>query len=276
MPYILLLRPHNWIKNFFVFVPLFFAHELFEPAHLALSAYAFAAFCAISSCVYVINDVVDRENDRRHPTKQRRPIASGVVDPTTAVLMAGALLLVACAISFFYVPQLMPIIAVYFVANIAYSLYFKRVAIIDILMVSGFYLLRVSAGALAIGVPVSGWLLLATIFVSLFLITAKRKAELVHGDTRAVLAHYTPDFLHTVMLLALALLVVVYSIYTVTVVASHAAVYSVFFVLLGVLRYLHVASRNTDAEQPERLIFSDTWIFVSAVGWIVFMYYVLY
>jgi decaprenyl-phosphate phosphoribosyltransferase len=276
MHYLLLLRPHSWIKNFFVFIPLFFAHDLFSPDQLTRAIYAFLAFCALASCVYVINDIVDRESDRRHPQKQHRPVASRRVSLPAAWLMAAVLLLIAIGLTHTFVPSIRIILAVYFLGNLAYSFYLKRVPIVDLLMVSAFYVLRVSAGAVAISVPVSGWLLIATIFVALFLITAKRKAELVHADTRAVLQHYTPEFLNILVLMSVVMTLVVYSVYTVTVLGSHRAVYAMFFVLLGVFRYLYLSYRGSQAEQPERLIFSDGWIFVSAVGWIAFMYMVLY
>jgi 4-hydroxybenzoate polyprenyltransferase len=284
MPYILLLRPHNWIKNFFVFIPLFFAHRLFNPEQLSLATYAFLAFCLAASSVYVINDIVDRKNDAHHPKKKLRPIASGAVSLRSAWAIAVVLLLLTVAIMYFYVPAIAPVIAVYLVANLAYSFYLKRVAILDILMVAGFYVLRVSAGALAVDVRVSGWLLLATIFVALFLVVAKRKAELlqsevqkqVPGETRAVLQKYSPELLGVLLQMSVVMMLVVYSIYTVTILASHQAAYSIFFVLLGVFRYLYLSYKTTEAEQPERLIFSDLWIFVAAGGWIIFMYSLLY
>jgi decaprenyl-phosphate phosphoribosyltransferase len=276
MQYLLLLRPHNWIKNFFVFIPLFFAHDLFSPEQLTKSAYAFLAFCALASCVYVINDIVDRENDRKHPKKQHRPIASGRVGVTAAWSIAAVLLIGAAAIVDTFVPSIRLVLAVYFIGNLGYSFYLKRVPIVDLLMVSAFYVLRVSAGAIAIDVPISGWLLIATIFVALFLVTAKRKAELVHAGTRPVLQHYTPEFLNVLLLMAVVMMLVVYSVYTVTILNSHRAVYAMFFVLLGVFRYLYLSYTSSEAEQPERLIFSDPWIFLSAVGWITFMYAVLY
>ena len=266
MHYLLLLRPHNWIKNFFVFIPLFFAHKLLAPEQLTLAAYAFIAFCSVASAVYVINDIADRENDRKHPKKQHRPIASGAVSPTAGWLIAAALLAITGFIAYKAVPAIVPVLGVYFIANLGYSFYLKRVAIVDILMVAGFYLLRVSAGALAVDVPVSGWLLLATIFVALFLVVAKRKAELVHGDilqqtqgqTRAVLQQYKPEFLNMLLTMSVVMMLVVYSVYTVTVLASHRASYSMFFVLLGVLRYMYLANNSTEAEQPERLIFQTS------------------
>lgn len=280
MPYFLLLRPHNWIKNFFIFVPLFFAHELTAPDKLVFALGAFIAFCTIASTVYIINDIADVEHDRLHYKKKHRPIAAGRISVLAASGIAGVLLLITAAIVFYWVPSITPVIAAYFVLNLAYSWYLKRIAIVDVLMVSGFYLLRVSAGALAVNVPVSGWLLLATIFVSLFLVVSKRKAELAgHASsdiTRPVLTKYTPEFLNVMLNMSVVMMLVVYSVYTVTVLASHRAAYSMFFVLLGVFRYLYLAYTSKETEQPERVIFSDFWIFVSAVGWIVFMYLILY
>ncbi len=278
MPYLLLLRPHNWIKNFFVFVPLVFAHGLFLPEQLTQATYAFLAFCFIASAVYVMNDIVDAPHDRMHPRKRFRAIAAGTVSTQRAWIMVAILIAAAAYTTQHFVPIILPAIGLYFAANVAYSFYFKRVAVLDILMVAGFYVLRVSAGALAVNVPVSGWLLLATIFVSLFLVAGKRKAELAatDGSGREVLSAYTPEFLQGTLLMSIVMLLVVYSVYTVTVLDSHMAVYSIFFVLLGVFRYLYLSSTSKEIEQPEKVIFSDFWIFVSAIGWIVFMYFTLY
>lgn len=283
LPYLLLLRPHNWIKNFFVFVPLFFAHDLFSPDQLIAAAYAFLAFCAAASCVYTINDIADREHDAKHPRKRHRPIASGAISIPAGWATAAALFIVSCLITYAAVPSIAPVIAVYFIGNLAYSFYLKKVPIVDLLSVSAFYVLRVSAGALAVSVPISGWLFIATIFVALFLVTAKRRAELVHqisdaggSNTRAVLNRYTPEFLNAMMLMSVVMMLVVYSIYTVTVLDSHRAIYAMFFVLLGTFRYLYLSYGSARAEQPERLIFSDFWIFASAVCWIFFMYLILY
>lgn len=286
MPYLLLLRPHNWIKNFFVFVPLFFAHGLFTPEQLVPAVYAFLAFCAIASSVYIINDIADVEQDRLHAHKKHRPLAAGLVKIGTAWTSAVILLVVALLITYRLIPAIAPIILVYFIANLAYTYYFKQVAIVDLLMVAGFYVLRVSAGALVVNVPVSGWLLLATIFVALFLVVGKRRAELAGagggragiaiGETRTVLTRYTPEFLNTMLLMSIVMMLVVYSVYTVLVLGSHRAVYSMFFVLLGVFRYLYLIYTGRDTQQPERVIFSDFWIFVSAIGWIAFMYLTLY
>jgi len=279
MRYLLLLRPHNWIKNFFIFVPLFFAQAIFTPELLTLATYAFLAFSALASCIYVINDIVDIERDRLHPKKKHRPLAAGLISPALGWLIALALLLIATALIVFIVPAILPVMLVYFIANLAYSFYFKQVPIVDILMVAGFYVLRVSAGALAVDVQISGWLLLATIFVALFLVIGKRKAELIASDgkdTRAVLQQYTPEFLNLLMSMSVVMMLVIYSVYTVLVLSSHRGVYSIFFVLLGVFRYLYLSYNGNETEQPEQIIFSDFWIFISAIGWIAFMYAVLY
>lgn len=278
MHLLLLLRPHNWIKNFFVFVPLFFAHGIFLSGELEAATLAFIIFSLTASAVYILNDLFDLEKDRLHPRKRLRPLAAGLVAPSAAIVIMLCLLIASGALIYLELQVIAPVIIVYFLANLGYSLYFKHVAVLDILMVAGFYVLRVSAGALAVTVPVSGWLLIATIFVALFLVTAKRKAELITSGekSRAVLAGYTPEFLNATLLMSAVMLLVVYSMYTVTVLSSHLAVYSTFFVLLGVFRYLYLSMRGSETEQPERVIFSDSWIFLSAATWVVFMYFILY
>ncbi|MDB5188770.1 MAG: phosphoribose diphosphate:decaprenyl-phosphate phosphoribosyltransferase [Candidatus Nomurabacteria bacterium] len=276
MEYLRLLRPYNWIKNFLVFIPLFFAKQLFIPGKLSSVFLSFMLFCLVASFVYIVNDLVDVEQDRQHSKKQHRPIASGKVSPRQAsMLLAVVGVLIVTTLSYFSHTVIM-LMAVYLILNILYSLYLKHIAILDILLIAGFYLLRVLVGGAVAQVPISHWLTLSTIFLALFLITGKRKAEMAQTVKRKVLDLYTPEVLNAILIISVTLVIVSFSLYTVLVLATTVAVYSIFFILLAILRYLLLISTTDKVEYPEKALFSDWWIFLATLGWLICMYIVLY
>src|ERR1035437_2220667 len=164
-----LLRPYSWIKNLFIFVPLFFARDFFIYAKLSTVILAFIVFCITASSVYILNDIFDIEQDRKHSNKKNRPLASGAVSVKSAIIMFFCLLIIDAFIVYFYIPQIFLLIGLYFLLNILYSKYLKHIAVVDILLVSSFYFIRIIIGGIAAQVPVSHWLLLCMIFISIFL-----------------------------------------------------------------------------------------------------------
>src|SRR3989344_4807982 len=233
LQYIVLMRPFGWVKNIFVFAPIFFAGAIFDYPSLLLAASAFVVFSLVSSSVYVLNDIADLEHDRNHSAKKARPIASGRISVLNAKLFFGVLFLVAFVAAYALVPAIVPVLALYFLLNVLYSFFLKYVAVLDILLVSFFYLLRVIAGGIAASVFVSNWLLLCVTFLALFLVVGKRKAEYREETKRKVLEAYTPAVLDVFLAMSATLIIFSYSIYTVLVLNSPLAVYSVFFVLAG-------------------------------------------
>lgn len=277
LPYLYLLRPYSWIKNFFVFVPIFFAHELFSVIKLIPVLYTFLIFCLTASSVYIINDIADRERDKNHSSKKHRPLPSGKVSLREAGIMLILLIITSAFLIYYLVPEIAPLIFTYFVLNLFYSLYLKHIAIVDILLVSSFYLLRIEAGGQAAQVPISAWLILCTIFLALFLIVGKRKAEIVSLDSkREVLSVYTHNFLEALLIISVTSSIISYSLYTVLVLNSPHAVYSIFFVLLGVFRYMFLTYTTNQGEYPEKAIWDDKIVLLSILGWVVFMYYIFY
>ena len=172
-----LLRPYSWIKNLFIFVPLFFARDFFIYEKLTNVTLAFIIFCITASSVYIINDIFDIEQDRKHDTKKNRPIASGAVSVKSAVTLFFCLLAINALLIHFFIPQIFQLVGLYFFLNILYSAYLKHIAILDLLLVSSFYYLRIMVGGIAAGVPISNWLSICIVFISLFLIVGKRLAE---------------------------------------------------------------------------------------------------
>lgn len=172
------LRPHQWLKNLLVFVPVFTAHELLDPGTFGAAARAFVAFCMCASAVYVFNDLLDLAADRRHPTKRNRPFASGALPPAAGVAIIAPLLVLAVAIAATLPPLFLAVLGAYFAATLAYSVYLKQQVIVDVMLLAGLYTLRLIAGAAATGIVLSFWLLAFSMFIFLSLALVKRYTEL--------------------------------------------------------------------------------------------------
>lgn len=277
IPYLLLLRPRHWVKNLIVFVPVFFASEIFVPGKMLLSLYAFILFCLLTSSMYIVNDIIDRKRDAQHPHKKSRPIASGVISVSRGVCMLIVLVSVMAFGLYFFIPAIASVVAGYFVMSLLYSLFLKNVVIFDILSIPVFYLLRVLGGGLATDTPISRWLILCLVFVTLFVVLGKRKAEFRLETKRDVLHQYTTELLNHFLSIAVALTLVSYGLYSVLAVQSERMVYSIFFVLLGVFRYLFLIYTSSDGvEFPEKILFTDTVVLLSIIAWLGFSYYIFY
>ncbi len=269
--YIRLVRPRQWAKGIFILAPLFFGRELLNGELLSLSLWAVVAFSLAASAVYVFNDIVDASSDARHPVKKYRPIASGVVSKGRAWILSAGLLIAAIIISDLFVPRIALVLAVYVLLNIAYSLWLKRIVIIDILCVSFFYLLRVIAGGFVTGILISRWLILCTIFLTLFIVIAKRKTEFRREEKREVLRAYTSELIDHLLTISCGLTLLAYSVYTVLAVNSQYAVYSIIFVLIAVFRFLYLVYATDRGEFPEKLLLKDPAIVISGIVWVFFM-----
>lgn len=271
-----LMRPTHWLKNGFVWVPLFFAGKLLEVESIIPVLLAFVVFSLVASSVYIINDIADRKQDAKHPKKKHRPIASKQISMKQAIILLVTLLAASGALLYFHVSSLVPVIGIYLALNLLYSFWLKHVPILDIVLVSSFYLLRVVGGGVVIETPISHWLMLCTLFVTLFLITGKRRAEFGQAHQRKVLDHYSADLIDHLLTVAVTLTLITYSLYTVLGVESPLAIYSIFFVLIGIFRYLFIIYQSKRSEYPEKIIVSDKIIIAAILGWIVFMYLISY
>ena len=276
MNYLKLLRPKHWLKNLFVFAPLFFSGRFSNEGGLITTSFVFVVFSLVASTVYIINDILDQEQDRLHPHKKHRPIASGKVTIWEAIIMSMILAGMAIGIIYKWVPEIAWVMALYFGLNVLYSIWLKNIEIMDILLIAGFYLLRLIAGGIATHTFISSWLILCTLFLSLFLILAKRKAEYHHEKRRKVLDAYNPILIDHLLTISAGLTLISYSLYTILGVESQWAVYSIFFVLMGMFRYLMITYISNEAEYPEKIVFSDKIILASMIGWIAFMIFIFY
>ncbi|MGB8409610.1 MAG: UbiA prenyltransferase family protein, partial [Gallionella sp.] len=190
-----LMRPYQWVKNLFVFTGLLFGHAWHDPRHVMQAIVAFGAFCLLSSAIYTINDIVDIEQDRLHPKKMRRPLASGTVSVSAAAMLAALLGIAGLVVAYAASPAVLLILLVYALMNIAYTLRLKHVVILDVFVIATGFMLRILAGTLGIGIPPSQWLLLCGLMVTLFLGFTKRRAEIFalnedKANHRKVLEHY--------------------------------------------------------------------------------------
>jgi len=280
------MRPAQWAKNLFVLAPLVFAHGLVSVHLVGRALAAFAAFCAASSAVYLFNDVRDRERDRHHPTKRLRPIAAGTL-PATVALLAAAILTAGAASAALALGSLFTaFLAAYLALNVLYSLGLKEVVIVDVLVLAVGFVLRVEAGGAAVGVEVSRWLLLCTIFLALFLAFSKRRHEigLLAGgaaNQRRVLSHYSPAFLDQMINVVTASAVVSYALYAIAPETAEKydtqdLVYTIPLVLFGIFRYLYLTYQSDDVRNPTEAILTDPPFLVNlalwgaAVVWIVY------
>jgi 4-hydroxybenzoate polyprenyltransferase len=275
MNYFLLARPKQWIKNFLIFAPLFFSRQFGDTHKVFLAAIALIAFSFVASGIYVLNDIIDREADKNHSYKKNRPIAAGVISVPSALIFSCLLFAIAAFLLLHYVPVILPLVFIWFLLNLSYSLYLKHIPVFDILLISFFYFVRVQIGALIATVQLSNWLTLCVIFFSLFIIIAKRKAELTQENKRKVLNEYDANYLDHLLTISAGVTLVTYGIYTVLGPVPPLAVYSIFFVMLGLFRYLHIVYTTAKAESPEDMII-DGVILGSFIAWICYMFYIFY
>jgi 4-hydroxybenzoate polyprenyltransferase len=278
MEHLRLLRPHQWIKNGFVFIGLLFGHGWSDPDKVALAVSAFAGFCLVSSAIYVFNDLIDREQDRLHPDKCRRPLASGTVGVPAALALLTLCAATGLGIAFAQGPVQAVIFGAYLLINTAYTLGLKRVVILDVFIIAAGFMLRILAGTSGIDIEPSHWLLLCGLLLTLFLGFAKRRAELNalaedSASHRKVLEHYSPELLDQMISVVVAGVLVAYSLYTVApeTVRLHGTphlIYTVPFVLYGMFRYLFLLHRRGGGGDPALELIGDRHLLGAAAGWL--------
>jgi 4-hydroxybenzoate polyprenyltransferase len=270
------IRLKQWIKDVFVFAPLVFSRSFLRLEATAQAAMICLAFCLVSSAVYAFNDTVDRKKDRRHPQKRDRPIASGRLSVGTALALAGGLLLAGMGIALAVRPAAAAVVAAYVGLNVLYSLVLKNLVFIDVIVIATGFLLRVTAGAVAIRVPLSHWMLLATFFLAIFLGFGKRRKEMLvtHGAVghRAVFRHYSVELLNCLISASSALTIITYALYVVLSRqpgdrAGLGLLFTVPLVVFAVFRYLYLIYRADGGGEPGELLLSDRVSLVAIGIW---------
>jgi len=270
------LRPRQWVKNVFVFAALVFAGRLGDGAAVARVALTFVLFCVLSSAVYLINDVRDREADRRHATKKRRAIASGEIGAGTASAVSVVLAVAALFAAFHLSTSLGEVASAYLVLNLGYSFGLKRVVILDVMMVATGFLLRALAGAVAIDVAISRWLVMCTGLLALFLGFVKRRQEVAASEegsvTRPILKEYSLPFLDQMIAVVTGATVVAYSLYAFSpevaqkLGTTHLGL-TIPFVLFGIFRYLYLVHQRGIGENPTLVVMTDGPLIVDILLW---------
>jgi len=271
-----LIRPHQWVKNGFVLMGVFFGHDWSDETRLALAGMAAAAFSLVSSGTYIINDLRDAPQDRLHPVKKHRPIASGAIAPVPAALLSALLLGFGFGLAFLVSATAAALIGLYLAMNLAYSYGLKHVVILDVFVIAIGFMLRILVGTVGIGIDPSQWLLFCGLMLTLFLGFAKRRAELAiqaaGGGSRRVLEHYSPQILDVMIAVTVGGTILSYSLYTMNerTVAVHGTedlIYTAPFVIYGIFRYVYLLYKEGGGEDTARDLIRDPHILLTVFLW---------
>ncbi len=282
-----LIRIKQWIKNLFLFAPLIFSQHLFESDYFSKVFIGFITFCFLSSAVYILNDIADAESDRRHPIKKDRPIASGEIKIPIALLLAVLLifLVVISAVNQNYKFNLA--LFSYLGVNIAYTYKFKNVVLLDIFSIAFGFMVRIIAGAWIVNIEVSSWLILCTLFLSLFLAITKRRSEITLveeqqlNDTRKVLSDYSVAFADQMSTIVASGAVISYALYTVSertreTFNTEYLIFTTPFVVFGIFRYLYLVHKKNLGENPTAVVTTDMPMIINLFLWLLSAILIIY
>jgi 4-hydroxybenzoate polyprenyltransferase len=285
--YFELIRISQWIKNLFVFVPLLFSLHLFDEQYFLLTLFAFILFSLASSFVYVINDIIDIDSDAAHPQKKLRPLPSGRIKKQAALILASIILVLLIILSVYVNHEFKLFLFGFVVLNIFYSFFFKHIVILDIFSIAAGFTIRVLGGAVIISVPVSSWLILTTMFISLFLGVMKRHSEIVQTSalenvsTRKVLAEYSITFTNQMATVAAAGVIICYALYTVSqrtvsIFRTENLIYTTPFVVFGIFRYMYLEYLNQKGENTTRIMLTDIPMILTVILYILTTIIIVY
>jgi len=286
MLYVRLARPHQYVKNGFIWLPAFFAHKLWDVSIFWPTFWAFICFCLAASSVYVLNDLQDLEEDREHPVKKNRPLASGALTSKGAITFLVLLLTftILLAWTFLNINFFLVLIA-YILLNIGYSISLKHVAIVDIVCIALGFELRIFAGGLAANIAISHWIVIMTFLLAIFLALAKRRDDLLlcadGHQTRKCIDGYSMEFVHVGMAIMAAVIIIAYIMYTVSpdTIQKHGTdklYLTAFWVLLGLLRYLQDTYVKGQSGSPTQIVLNDRFLQATMALWIINIYIILY
>lgn len=272
---IILLRPHQYVKNLFVFAPLIFGLH-FSFLEIIIVFAGFLVFSLLASSVYVLNDIFDREEDRQHPEKKFRPIASGAVSASQAWVLFFILSVLSLLLSYILSTHFFLILLIYFAMNLAYSFGLKHISILDICIISTGFVLRLYAGASIIEIETSMWIVVITFLLALFLALAKRRDDVLHSlkgrEVRKSIDGYNLEFVNVSMGIMAGVVIVSYLLYTtsndvILRVGTDKLYLTVFFVIAGILRYIQLTFVEGKSGNPSRIVLKDHFLQVAIIGW---------
>lgn len=279
------MRISHWIKNLFVFVPLLYSRNLFDAGLLLISIKAVIGFSLVSSVVYIFNDISDADSDRQHPEKKNRPIAKGTVKKAEALSIIIIFIIAGILITYDLNWEYQCILVSYFIINLLYSFKLKNIPIIDILCIASGFILRIIGGAFVINVIISNWLVLTTLFISLFLAIMKRRSEMMlvsqYNKTRIVLEEYSESYLNLLLTISSTAVIVCYALYTVsertvTFFGTENMVYTIIFVIYGIFRFMYLVLIKQRSENIAEMIMKDLPLIVNIVLYVIFTVVIIY
>lgn len=285
MDYLRLIRIKQWLKNLFVFLPIFFAGKILDLHLLLNSIVAFFSFSFIASSIYIINDYIDIEKDRMHPEKKNRPLAAGKIRINHAIIVFLFLVLASYFMGYLiHSWGVILIISVYFVMNLAYSFKLKQIAIIDVVIIALGFLLRIYMGGFATNLPITVWAILVTFFLALVMALGKRRGELINvqltGETRKALDGYNLQFIDIAITMVSTCFVVCYIMYTLDPVIKmnfhYYIIYTSLFAVIGILRYLQLTFVYNKTESPTKVLYKDLFLQIDLAIWVVMIFILKY
>ncbi|WP_143306832.1 decaprenyl-phosphate phosphoribosyltransferase [Chitinophaga vietnamensis] len=286
MKYLKLLRPTHWAKNAFLFIPLFFAGEIFNLHKIAELVLAFIAFSLTASSIYIINDYRDIEADRRHPVKCKRPLASGAVSKTAALIIFALAIIIGLGLSVYIKPKFAFVVLIYFVLNLLYSFGLKNISILDVIILASGFVLRVKAGGVATDVATSEWLMIMVFLLALFMAVAKRRDDVLiklqsGQEMRKASKGYNLDFMNVMLALVSAVIIVSYLMYTMSPETqqrfhTYRLYYTALFVIGGLLRYLQITYVENNTGSPTKILYKDRFIQLTILLWVLSFYVLIY
>jgi len=275
------MRPHQYVKNIFIFLPMFFALKITHTDLLLQAFIAFIAFSLTASAIYILNDYHDIEEDREHPKKRNRPLASGAISKKEALGIMSILFLVGTLLMLSLSLQATAILLSYIVMNIAYSFYLKHVAILDVTIIAIGFVLRLFIGSAVTGIALSMWIVIMTFLLALFLALAKRRDDvLIYLSTgkkmRKVIDGYNLPFLDGAMMIMASVVIVAYTLYTTSTARYEHLYLTSLFVILGIMRYLQIAFVEENSGSPTKIVLRDHFTQLTLLGWILSFGWILY
>jgi 4-hydroxybenzoate polyprenyltransferase len=286
MEYIRLLRIKEWIKNLFLFIPVFFAGKLFNASDFQNLLIGFVSFSFVASSIYILNDYRDVQSDRIHPVKSKRPLAAGTVSPLIAIVISslccvGGLLIALTLNLMFFI-----IVLAYFIINLGYSFGLKNISILDITLIAVGFVLRIKAGGILAAVGVSYWLTIMVFLLALFLAITKRRDDLYLKqssgiDMRKAIKGYSLELLNILLAIVAAIIIIAYIMYTISPdvlrrLGTYRLYYTCIFVIAGLFRYLQITYILKNSESPTKALYKDTFLQIVLLLWIISFYVILY
>lgn len=281
-----LIRPKDWAKNSFLFLPLFFAGELFQVDKIISLVWGFISFSCVASAIYIINDYRDIEDDRKHPVKKFRPLASGTVSRTTAIVLLFILLVAGFGAAGLIRDKFLFVLGIYFLLNLGYSFGLKTIPVLDILILASGFILRIKAGSVISMTPLSEWIVIMVFLLALFMAIGKRRDDVLlkissGTEMRKSVKGYNLEYLNVLLALVCAVIIVAYFMYTMAPatierLGTHRLYYTCLFVIAGIMRYLQIIFVQADAGSPTKILYKDLFIKITLLLWMASFAGILY